>query len=138
MDRITVKTEINAPASKVWDYFTKPEYITQWNFAHESWHCPNAENDLKAGGKFNFRMEAKDESFGFDFKGKYESVHPQKSITYTLEDGRNVEIIFQENDGKTEVTQSFEPEEENPEEMQQNGWQAILDQFKNYTENNEN
>ncbi|KQR91508.1 hypothetical protein ASG01_14160 [Chryseobacterium sp. Leaf180] len=136
MNRITVKTEIDAPVKKVWDYFTNPAHITKWNFAHESWHCPHAENDIKAGGNFNFRMEAKDGSFGFDFKGKYDSVNPPHTITYTLEDGRNVEIVFQEMDGKTEVTQIFEPEKTNSEEMQESGWQAILDQFKNYTENN--
>ncbi len=133
---ITVSTEINAGITKVWHYFSKPEHIIKWNFAHEFWACPKAENDLKPGGKFNYRMEAKDGSFGFDFAGIYDNVEQNQRIDYTLGDNRKVNIVFEGNDNSTKITETFEAEEQNPLEMQQQGWQAILDNFKKYAEEN--
>ena len=131
---ITVENTINAPVEKVWQYWTKPEHITQWNNASEDWHTPRAENDLRAGGSFLSRMEAKDGSFGFDFGGVYDSITINKYIEYTLGDTRKVKITFTPDGNKTKVTESFEAESTNPVEMQKVGWQAILDNFKKYTE----
>ena len=101
MDPIKIDLSIQKPIEKVWDYFNQPEHIVNWNFAHESWHCPKAENDLRVGGKLKTRMEAKDGSFGFDFEGIYDEIVPLKLIRYHLEDGRNVEIQFDEIDQNT-------------------------------------
>ncbi|MCU7613960.1 SRPBCC family protein [Chryseobacterium sp. GMJ5] len=137
MEPITINSTISAPVQKVWDYFNTPDHITKWNFAHESWQCPSSENDLRAGGKFKTRMEAKDGSFGFDFEGIYDEVIPGEKIKYHLEDGRNVEIQFQKIDGDTtKVIQIFDPEQQNPIEMQRDGWYAILNNFQKYVENN--
>lgn len=133
--KITVSAKIKAPIQKVWDYWTQPQYITQWNFAHESWHCPSAENDLKVGGKFTSRMEAKDGSFGFDFGGVYDVVENHHKIGYAMNDQRRVDILFQHNDGEVEVIETFDAETQNPIEMQRAGWQAILDNFKKLVEN---
>lgn len=134
MEEITVKNTINAPVTKVWDTWISPGHITKWNNANDEWHTPRAENDLRVGGKFLSRMEAKDGSMGFNFVGTYTEVVPQKHIAYTIEDGRKVNITFNENDGTTEVIEVFEAESQNPIEMQRQGWQAILDNFKSYTE----
>lgn len=131
---ITVETTVNAPVAKVWECWTSPEHVTQWNNASDDWHTPHAENDLRVGGKFLSRMEAKDGSFGFDFIGLYEEVEENKSIVYTMEDGRKVAIAFISEGGSTEVTESFEAEEINSIELQQAGWQAILNNFKKYVE----
>lgn len=136
MEKITVQGIINEPVEKVWDAFTKPEHITKWNHASEDWHCPRAENDLRAGGRFTSRMEAKDGSEGFDFTGVYDEVVPQKKIAYTMDDGRKAQVMFEEMGNSTAVTTTFDPENENPLEMQKAGWQAILDTFKTYTEAN--
>ncbi len=133
---VTIRSEINAPVSKVWEYWTKPEHITKWAFASPEWHAPRAENDLRVGGSFSSRMEAKDGSMGFDFGGVYDAVDTNEYIEYTLGDGRNVKINFTADGDKTKVVQSFEAESQNPVEMQQFGWQAILDNFKKYTEEN--
>lgn len=132
--KITVTTEIKAPLQKVWDYWTQPKYITQWNFADDSWHCPSAENDLKVGGKFTSRMEAKDGSFGFDFWGIYDVVEPLNKLAFSLGDGRKVDILFEDKGDVIEITESFDPENENPVEMQKAGWQAILNNFKKLVE----
>lgn len=134
MEQITVKTTAKAAAKKVWDLWTDPNHIVKWNTASEDWHTPRAENDLRVGGKFLSRMEAKDGSFGFDFTGTYDEVEPQKRIAYTIEDGRKAKIDFKETQGNTEIITAFDPETQNPIEMQRDGWQAILDNFKNYTE----
>ncbi|MBK6643359.1 MAG: SRPBCC family protein [Bacteroidetes bacterium] len=131
---ITVSAIINAPVKKVWDYWTNPNHITGWNFASDDWHAPSAQNDLKVGGKFNSRMEAKDGSFGFDFEGVYDQVIPEKFIEYTLGDSRKVKIKFTSDGNTTTIEESFEAESENPVEMQQTGWQMILNNFKRYTE----
>ena len=133
---ISVQTKIDAPIDIVWKCWTSPEDIVHWNFASSDWHTPKAENDLRVGGNFNYRMEAKDGSFGFDFWGIYDEVDPNKLIEFTLGDGRKVEVAFNMTNNKTEVTETFEAEESNPVDMQRNGWQSILDNFKNYTECN--
>jgi len=136
MGKITIKANVNVPITKVWEYWGAPEHITQWCMASDDWHAPSAENDLRTGGKFSTRMEAKDGSFGFDFGGIYDEVIDHKLIAYTMEDGRTVKITFEEKEGVTEIIETFDPEGENPIEMQRNGWQAILDNFKAYTETN--
>ncbi|MBT2622320.1 MULTISPECIES: SRPBCC family protein [Chryseobacterium] len=135
MDPIKIDITILAPVEKVWDYFNKPDHIIKWNFAHESWQCPSSENDLRVGGKFKSRMEAKDGSFGFDFAGVYDEVIPNQRIKYHLEDGRNVDVIFEKIDpDTTKVTEVFDPEKQNSVEMQRDGWYAILDNFHKYVE----
>jgi len=137
MDKVKIDITILAPVEKVWDYFNDPKHITKWNFAHESWFCPSSENDLKQGGKFNNRMEAKDGSFGFDFIGIYDEVIPNERIKYHIEDGRNVEVVFEKIDeNTTKVTEIFDPEKQNSAEMQREGWYAILNNFHKYVENN--
>src|SRR4051812_32693033 len=131
---ITVETTINAPVEKVWDYWNKPEHITQWCSASPDWHTPRAENDIRTGGKFSSRMEAKDGSMGFDFGGVYDEVRPNEYIEYTMGDGRKVKIYFSTEGNGTHVKESFDAESMNPVEMQQAGWQSILDNFKKYTE----
>lgn len=131
---ITVESTVNAPVAKVWEYWTSPKHIIQWNNASDDWHTPYAENDLRIGGKFISRMEAKDGSFRFDFKGVYDEVEENKTIVYTLEDGRKVAITFISEGGSTEITESFEAEDINSIELQQGGWQAILNNFKKHVE----
>lgn len=131
---ITVETAIKAPVEKVWEFWTRPEHITKWNQASDDWHTPWAENDLRAGGKFASRMEAKDGSAGFDFGGTYNKVVKYKHIAYTMDDGRKVTIRFSKKGNITWVTETFDSEDMNSREMQQNGWQAILDSFKTYVE----
>lgn len=133
---ITIETTINTDTKKVWDSYTQPEHITKWNFASDDWHCPKAENDMKTGGIYSARMEAKDGSFGFDFKAVYDEIIPFEKIAYTIEDGRKVIIVFEKANDKTKVTTIFEAENQNPVDMQKAGWQAILNNFKRYTENN--
>ncbi|CAN5438121.1 SRPBCC family protein [soil metagenome] len=133
---ITVEATVNAPVAKVWEYWTSPEHITQWNNASEDWHTPSATNDLREGGKFTSRMEAKDGSLGFDFWGIYDTVNVHEFIAYTLGDDRKVSIRFTTEGDVTKVEESFEAESENSIEMQQFGWQAILNNFKKYTEAN--
>jgi uncharacterized protein YndB with AHSA1/START domain len=132
--KITVETRINAPVEKVWKHFTEPAHIMEWNNASPDWHTPKAENDLRPGGSFSYRMEAKDGSAGFDFAGTYEEVVPNEFISYTIGDGRKVEVTFTDEGGKTHVIETFDPENENPVEMQRGGWQAILDSFKKHVE----
>lgn len=137
MEKIKIDITILAPVEKVWDYYNDPEHIVKWNFAHESWECPSSENDLRVGGKFNNRMEAKDGSFGFDFVGIYDEVVENELIRYHMEDGRKVEIIFEKSDeSTTKVKISFDPETQNSVEMQREGWYAILNNFHKYVENN--
>lgn len=133
---IEIKSKIEAPVAAVWKKWTTPEDIVQWNSASEDWHTTKSENDLRPGGKFLSRMEAKDGSMGFDFGGIYDEVQIHKLIESTLGDGRRVRTIFEDKDGITEVTEIFEAENSHPVELQRNGWQAILDNFKKYAENN--
>ena len=133
---VTIESSIQAPVEKVWEFWTKPEHITKWNHASDDWHSPFAENDLRVGGKFSARMEAKDGSFGFDFHGVYDDVRNNEYIAYTIGDGRKVTVNFSKQGNNTKVIESFEAENQHPVDFQKGGWQAILDNFKKYTENN--
>ena len=131
---ITVATVVNAPLHIVWTRWTSPNDVTKWNQASDDWHTPHARNDLREGGRFSYRMEAKDGSMGFDFEGTYDTVVAQELIAYTIADGRRVEITFTEEGHRTAVTETFEAENIHPVELQRQGWQAILDNFKKYAE----
>ena len=131
---ITVEVTINAAVQEVWEKWTTPAHIIKWNAASEEWHTPFAENDLRDGGKFSSRMEAKDGSMGFDFGGIYDAVKPFELIEYTLGDDRKVKIEFEANGNETRVIETFEAESVHPAELQQAGWQAILNNFKKYVE----
>ena len=133
---ITIATTVNVPVAKVWEYWTTPQHIINWNNASDDWHTPRAENDLRVGGKFLSRMEAKDGSMGFDFNGVYDEVKTNELIAYTMEDGRKVKINLEDLGNETNITETFEAENENPVELQRGGWQSILDNFKKYTEEN--
>lgn len=133
--KITVQATVNAETKKVWDYYNNPKHIVNWNFADPSWHCPSAENNMKIGGTYKARMEAKDGSFGFDFETIYTDIKEGKEFTYEF-GGRVVIVQFNNLEKQTEVVVTFDPENENPLEMQKGGWQAILNNFKNYTETN--
>jgi len=132
--RVTVSAVIQAPIEKVWKYWTEPDHITKWNQASEDWHSPKAENDLRVGGQFLTRMEAKDGSMGFDFIGTYDVVKQHEEISYTMEDGRKVDITFIDQGNETKFVEIFDAESTHSIEMQQAGWQAIMDNFKRYTE----
>jgi uncharacterized protein YndB with AHSA1/START domain len=131
---ITVQTEINAPVEKVWQCFTEPAHITKWCQASDDWHAPYADNDLRVDGTFKTTMAAKDGSFSFDFGGVYTTVNNHKTIAYTMGDGRKVQVDFSFEGNSTKVVETFDPEQMNSIEMQRGGWQAILDNFKKYTE----
>lgn len=134
LKKITIEATVHAPIEKVWEYYTDPNHVTKWNYASDDWHSPKAENDLRAGGKFNYRMEAKDGSFGFDFGGVYDEVKKYERIRYTIGDGRKVDVHFNKAGDKTKVVTLFEAESVNDVEMQRGGWQAILDNFKKHVE----
>ena len=134
--KITVETTVNAPVEKVWQLWSGPNHITKWANASDDWHTTRAENDLRTGGIFLSRMEAKDGSFGFDFGGTYDEVKNFELIEYTLGDGRKVKITFSPAEGGTKVVETFEAENTNSIEMQRGGWQSILDNFKKYVEAN--
>lgn len=133
---ITVEATVHAPVEKVWNFWTDPAHIIHWNHASDDWHSPTAENDLRVGGSFSSRMEAKDGSMGFDFAGVYDKVDQYKEIAYSMEDGRKVSIQFMAKGNQTIVKETFEAEQTFPAEMQQQGWQAILNNFKRYAESN--
>lgn len=139
---ITIETIVHAPIEKVWEYWNSPEHIKKWAFADDTWEAPHAESDLKAGGRFLTRMQAKDKSGGFDFGGVYTAVINHKLIEYDMDQGeeentpRHVKVVFEQLPEGVKVTETFDPEQENPEEMQKAGWQAILNNFKNHTEEN--
>lgn len=133
---ITIEAAIKAPIEKIWRFWTGAEHVTKWNNASDDWHTPRATNDLKPGGRFSYRMEAKDGSAGFDFGGVYNEVENNRLITYTMDDGRKVKNTFLSNGSGTKVLVTFEAENTNPVEMQRSGWQAILDNFKKYAETN--
>lgn len=134
--KITTHAEIAAPINQAWIAYTHPKHVVKWNFASPDWHCPIAKNELKPGGKFSYRMEAKDGSMGFDFEGIFQEIKPNHGLSYVMEDGREVEMILEESGGKTEITVKFDPEKMNSEELQKGGWQAILDNFKKHVESN--
>ena len=133
--KISIQALISAEKQKVWECYMQPEHITKWNFAHPSWHCPKAANDMRVGGKYMARMEAVDGSFGFDFEAVYNEIEIGEKFRYTMPDNREVEVVFKETGNQTELAIRFDAETENPIEMQQQGWQAILDNFQKYTEN---
>ncbi|MFA9262517.1 MAG: SRPBCC family protein [Undibacterium sp.] len=130
--QITVEVIVPEEKSKVWAAWTLPEHVTRWCFASDDWCAPRAENDLQVGGKFVTRMEAKDGSAGFDFGGEYTAVDPESRIEYVMEDGRKVSITFERVENGCRVIEMFDPENENPTEMQRSGWQSILENFKRY------
>ncbi len=132
--KITVEVSVNAPVEKVWKMWNAPEDITQWAVGSPEWHTPSAQNDLRVGGKFLTRMEAKDGSIGFDFTGTYDVVERHRTIAYTMEDGRKVSITFTAHGATTTVTETFDPESENTPELQREGWQGILNNFKMHVE----
>ncbi|TAF35155.1 MAG: activator of HSP90 ATPase [Cytophagales bacterium] len=134
-NKITVAATINADLKKVWDYYTQPEHIVNWNFANSSWHCPKAENNMSVGGRYFARMEAKDGSFGFDFEAIYSEIIDGQEFTYEF-GGRTANVKLKKANNQTEIIVTFDPEHENPMDMQKSGWQAILDNFRVYTENN--
>jgi len=132
--RITVEAETHVPVAKVWAAWNTPSDIIQWNTPDPSWHTPSSENDLRTGGKFKNRMEAKDGSFGFDFECVYDKVELHKEITYTMGDGRKATTLFAGQNGKTTITTTFDAETQNEPEFQKQGWQAILNNFVKYIE----
>jgi uncharacterized protein YndB with AHSA1/START domain len=132
--QLTIETIVAANLVQTWTYWNEPEHIIHWNFADDSWHCPRAENDLRVGGMLKSRMEAKDGSFGFDFEAVYNEVRALETIAYIMTDGRKARTTFKEVEEGTKMTTIFDAERENPIEMQQKGWQAILDNFKTYVE----
>jgi uncharacterized protein YndB with AHSA1/START domain len=131
---ISIENTVKAPAKEVWKLWTTPEHITKWNAASDDWHTTSAKTDLKAGGKFTSRMEAKDGSFGFDFGGIYEEVRENEYLASKLDDGRKMSVTFAPQGNKTKVIETFETENTNPVDLQRTGWQAILDNFKKYAE----
>lgn len=136
MEPITISVQVATPKEKAWEYFTSPIHITQWNHASDDWECPESKNDLKSGGTFATTMRAKDLSVSFVFSGTYTEVKEFELIQCTLDDGRKTTTTFEEVDGVTTVTETFDPEGENPIDMQRDGWMAILNNFKIYTETN--
>jgi uncharacterized protein YndB with AHSA1/START domain len=132
--KITVTAMVNAPIETAWNTWISPTDIVQWNTASDDWHTTKAQNDLRVGGKFSYRMEAKDGSMGFDFEGIYENVIPHEHITYSLADGRKVSINFSEENNKTKVVETFDAENTNSIELQRHGWQSILNNFKKVAE----
>jgi uncharacterized protein YndB with AHSA1/START domain len=135
---ITVKSTVQAPVEKVWALWTEPMHIMKWNHASDDWHTTHAENDLRTGGTFTSRMEAKDGSVGFDFAGTYTAVQEHERIEYAMEDGRKVQISFVQQGADTHVTETFDAEQTHSADMQRQGWQAILDNFKRYVEKSGN
>ena len=131
---ITVENTINAPIDKIWEAWTKPEHVVKWNNASDDWHTPKASNDLREGGKFSFRMEARDGSMGFDFGGVYDIVRNHEYIEYTMSDDRKVKVTFTSLGDATNVIETFEAENTHSIELQKSGWQSILDNFKKYVE----
>lgn len=133
-ERVAIEVTVDSTIERAWECLTQPEHIVGWNYASEDWCAPHASNDLREGGTFTYRMEARDGSFGFDFWGTYDEVSPFKRIAYTLGDGRKVSLDFQMAEGKVKVVEIFECESQNPVELQRSGWQAILNRYKDYVE----
>lgn len=137
-NKIIIKTSINKDISSVWEYYNNPEHTVNWNFASNDWSYPKAKNDLKIGRKLQSRMEAKDGSFGFDFEAIYDEIHDFEKIKCTITDGRCVVVDFKKGNHTTNLTVTFEAENTNSIDIQKNGWQAILNNFKAYTESKKN
>ncbi len=135
---ITIETIVQADLEKVWNFWNSPEHIEQWLHASDDWGCTKATNDLKVGGRFSSTLGAKDKSVSFDLMGTYTDIEPHKLIAYTLDDGRTVKTSFTPTENGIHIVETFEMENENSEEKQRSGWQAILDNFKAYVESNNN
>lgn len=133
-EKITVETLVRAPVEHVWSVWTEPQHITQWNFASDDWQCPRAENDLRVGGLFRSRMEARDGSMGFEFEGTYTEVRPGERLVFSLGEDREVTVDFSETPDGTLVRESFTPESTHPVEVQRAGWQSILENFRRHAE----
>lgn len=133
--KVSISAHVSAPVEKAWECYTDPKHIVNWNFAAPEWHCPSASNDMRVGGIYSARMEARDGSFGFDFAGEYTAVDMGKSYTMILGDGRSVDLRFEAADGGTKVFVDFDAEDQNPIEFQKGGWQAILNNYANYASN---
>ena len=133
-EKVRVEAVIDRKRDDVWMLWNAPEHITRWNFASDDWCCPRAENDLRVGGRLCNRMEAKDGSFGFDFEAIYDEVESESRLAYTMTDGRQAETRFEDLGDSTRVTTLFDAEASNPVDLQQAGWQAILNNFKKYVE----
>ena len=131
---IRIEVLVDAAVSKAWESWTSPDHIVHWNFASEDWQCPSASVDLRVGGKYEARMEAKDGSMGFDFIATFVEVEPLAKLVSRLDDSRLIDVEFKEEGGKTRVIEEFEIEDQNSAEMQRQGWQNILDNYKSYTE----
>jgi len=134
--KITIQAVVAADRQKVWNCYTQPGHITKWNFATDTWHCPAASNDMRVGGKYLARMEAKDGSFAFDFEAVFNEIVAGEKFTYTMPDSREIQVSFEKTDDKTLVIVTFDPENENPVDLQRSGWQSILDNFRKYAEEN--
>lgn len=134
MPRISIQTTVNASLEQVWSAWTRPEDIKQWNAASGDWHSPSGSNDLREGGRFSYRMEARDGSMGFDFEGTYTRVITGKLIEYVMDDERGVSVSFETGTEGVKIVETFDPENENPVEMQKEGWQSILERFRTYVE----
>lgn len=132
--KIVVQTTVKAPPERVWQGWTMPSDIKQWNAASEDWHTTKASIDLRVGGAFSYRMEAKDGSMGFEFKGTFTQVIPEQSLKFVFEDGRQVEVAFSAIDQGTHVRETFDADTSHDIEQQRDGWQAILDNFKRHIE----
>ncbi len=132
MSRIKIEAKVKADIKDVWNKWTSGEHIIHWNFANKDWECPQAKNDLKENGVFSYRMQAKDGSFGFDFKGKHLRIVPFQLIESELEDGRTMIVTFEKQGDEIIIKEEFEAESSNSIELQRQGWQAILDNFANY------
>ncbi len=131
---ISIQTKVNAPIETVWSAWITPEDVQNWNFASDDWACPKAHNNFAVGERFNYRMEAKDGSMGFDFEGTYTSITVHQLIEYKIDDDRKVRITFEKSNDGTLVVETFDAENENSAEMQRQGWQNILDNFKKHVE----
>lgn len=132
--KITISTVVKKPKEQVWEYFTLPEHITRWYFAVPEWHCPKAENDLRNDGKFSYRMEARDGNAGFNFSGTYSKVDSWKEFSFMLDDGREALVTFTESPDGVKVVETFDIEEFTPVDLQEQGWLAILENFRIYAE----
>lgn len=133
-EKIIISSYVNAKTEKVWQYYNQANHIVNWNFASDDWCCPKVESDFIEGGKYVARMEAKDGSFGFDFEAVFDEIREPERVAYTMADGRRAEIKFKPEGEFTLVKISFDPDQSHSKEMQQEGWQAILNNFKKYVE----
>ena len=134
LGRISVEVVVRASLEDAWKAFVDPGAVTRWNFASDTWACPRARSDFRKGGSFDYRMEARDGTAGFDFQGEYLRIVERRSVEYRLGDGREVLVEFEDLGGTTRVAECFEPESVNSPELQRQGWQAILDNYRRHVE----